>query len=67
MTVEGGLERKHPKWFARGDGGSGAFSMTVAGTYRRFAAECVGMAQRRENASDKAQLLQMATMWLKLA
>jgi len=41
--------------------------MTVAGTYRRFAAECVGMAQRRENASDKAQLLQMATMWLKLA
>jgi len=41
--------------------------MTAASTYRRFAAECVSMAQRRENANDKAQLLQMATMWLKLA
>jgi Holliday junction resolvasome RuvABC endonuclease subunit len=48
-------------------GGLGGVSMTAADTYRRYAAECVSMAQRRKNASDKAQLLQMATMWLKLA
>jgi len=41
--------------------------MTAADTYRRYAAECVSMSQRRENVSDKALLLQMATMWLKLA
>ena len=42
-------------------------SMTAADTYRRYAAECVSMSQRRENVRDKALLLQMATMWLKLA
>ena len=42
-------------------------SMTAADTYRRYAAECVSMSQRRENVSDKALLLQMATMWLHLA
>jgi hypothetical protein len=41
--------------------------MTAADTYRRYAAECVSMSQRRENVSDKALLLQMATMWLQLA
>ena len=41
--------------------------MTAADTYRRYAAECVSMSQRRENVRDKALLLQMATMWLKLA
>ena len=41
--------------------------MTAADTYRRYAAECVSMSQRRENVRDKAPLLQMATMWLKLA
>jgi len=41
-------------------------SMTAT-TYRRYAAECVIMSQRRENGCDKALLLQMATMWLHLA
>jgi hypothetical protein len=41
--------------------------MIVADIYRRYAAECVSMSQRRENVSDKALLLQMATMWLHLA
>jgi hypothetical protein len=41
--------------------------MTAADTYRRYAAECVSMSRWRENARDKALLLQMATMWLKLA
>jgi hypothetical protein len=41
--------------------------MTAADIYRRYAAECVSMSKRRENVSDKMLLLQMATMWLKLA
>jgi hypothetical protein len=41
--------------------------MTAADTYRRYADECVSMSRRRENVSDKALLLQMATMWLRLA
>jgi len=39
----------------------------TANTHRRYAAECVSMSQRRENVSDKALLLQMATTWLHLA
>jgi hypothetical protein len=41
--------------------------MTVVDIYRRHAAECVNLSQRRESVSDKALLLQMATMWLRLA
>jgi len=41
--------------------------MTAADTYRRYAAECVSMSRRRENVRDKVKLLQMATMWPKLA
>jgi hypothetical protein len=41
--------------------------MIGADIYRRYAAECVSMSQRRENVDDKALLLQMATMWLHLA
>jgi hypothetical protein len=41
--------------------------MIVADIYRRYAAECISMSQRREDISDKALLLQMATMWLHLA
>ncbi len=40
-------------------------SMTAADIYRRYAAECVSMSKRRENARDKMLLLQMATMWLR--
>jgi len=46
---------------------TGGHLMAVADIYRRYAAECVSMSQRRENVSDKALLLQMATMWLHLA
>jgi hypothetical protein len=41
--------------------------MSASDIYRQHAAECVSMCQRRENVSDKALLLQMATMWLNLA
>jgi hypothetical protein len=41
--------------------------MIVADIYRGYAAECIEMSRRRENANDKALLLQMATMWLHLA
>ena len=41
--------------------------MIIADSYRRQAAECVNLSQRRESVSDKALLLQMATMWLRLA
>jgi hypothetical protein len=41
--------------------------MVLSNIYRRYAAECVTMSQQRENSSDKALLLQMATAWLHLA
>ena len=50
-----------------GEVGTGGHLMVVADIYRRYAAECVSMSQRRENVDDKALLLQMATMWLNLA
>ncbi len=46
---------------------TGGHLMAVGDIYRQYAAECVSMSQRRENVSDKALLLQMATMWLHLA
>jgi hypothetical protein len=66
MTVEESETGTKPcEWFA-GGGGEVGHSMT-ANTHRRYAAECVSMSQRRENVSDKALLLQMATTWLHLA
>jgi hypothetical protein len=41
--------------------------MTVADTYRRYAAECASLSERLDNPSDKAQFLKMAAMWLRLA
>jgi hypothetical protein len=41
--------------------------MRTADTYRGYAAECLRMSHKRENVRDKALLIQMATMWLKLA
>jgi len=41
--------------------------MTAADAYRRYAADCMAMSQRRENINDKATLVEMATMWLRLA
>jgi hypothetical protein len=41
--------------------------MTVADTYRRYAAECASLSGRLDNPSDKAQFLKMAAMWLRLA
>jgi hypothetical protein len=35
--------------------------------YKRRAAECVRMAERTDNAEDKALLLQMAQTWMRLA
>ncbi len=35
--------------------------------YRRYAAECMALSQRRENINDKATLVEMARMWLRLA
>jgi hypothetical protein len=39
----------------------------TAETYRRRAAECITMSIRREDTREKAMLVQMATMWIKLA
>jgi hypothetical protein len=42
-------------------------SITIVDTYRRYAAECVSISHRRENINEKAQFLEMASMWLRLA
>jgi hypothetical protein len=41
--------------------------MTKADEYRRYAAECLALSQRQEDASDKAKFLTMAEMWLRIA
>jgi putative IMPACT (imprinted ancient) family translation regulator len=41
--------------------------MGLADQYKRRAAECVRMAERTDNAEDKALLLQMAQTWMRLA
>ena len=41
--------------------------MNLADQYKRRAAECVRMAERTDNAEDKAMLLQMAQTWMRLA
>ncbi len=41
--------------------------MNAAGTYRRYAAQCVSMSQQGRNPSDTALFLKMATMWPRLA
>jgi len=46
---------------------SGIGFMALADQYKRRAAECVRMAERSENADDKAMLLQMAQTWMRLA
>jgi hypothetical protein len=45
----------------------GIGSMGLSDQYKRRAAECVRMAERTENADDKALLLQMAQTWMRLA
>jgi hypothetical protein len=41
--------------------------MSRADQYKRRAAECVRMAERTDNAEDKALLMQMAQTWMRLA
>jgi hypothetical protein len=41
--------------------------MITADNYRRYAAECVMLSQRSRNPSDKATLVEMAALWLRLA
>jgi hypothetical protein len=41
--------------------------MASAEAYRRYAAECVRVAQQTDSPSDKALLLGMAEMWIRLA
>jgi hypothetical protein len=41
--------------------------MTRGDDYRRYAAECLALAQRRKNADDKTRLLEMAALWLRMA
>lgn len=42
-------------------------AITAADVYRRYAAECIVMSSRSRNAEDKAVLMGMAEMWLRLA
>ena len=41
--------------------------MTTAEQYRRYAAECLDLADRAANPNDKARLVQMAQAFLELA
>jgi hypothetical protein len=41
--------------------------MARADEYRRYAAECVRVAQQTEKESDRLLLLQMAEVWQRLA
>ena len=41
--------------------------MASADDYRRYAAECVALAQRMSDPAEKAVLLQMAQAWHELA
>jgi putative IMPACT (imprinted ancient) family translation regulator len=41
--------------------------MGLSDQYKQRAAECVRMAERTDNADDKALLLQMAQTWMRLA
>jgi len=41
--------------------------MARAEEYRRYAAECIRVAQQIQNPSDKAMLLDMAQKWRELA
>ena len=42
-------------------------SMTSAAQYRRYAADCVRVAQAIHDPADKAMLLQMAKIWIDMA
>jgi hypothetical protein len=41
--------------------------MATVDEYRRYAAECLALAQQAENPDDKARLLTMAQAWRELA
>ena len=41
--------------------------MTLANDFRRYAAECVALAQQMSDPADKAHMLQMAQAWRELA
>jgi hypothetical protein len=41
--------------------------MSAAETYRQHAADCVRLAQSVSGPEDKALLMEMAAMWLRLA
>jgi len=41
--------------------------MTSADDFRRYAAECVTLAQRMSDTADKTHMLQMAQAWHELA
>jgi hypothetical protein len=41
--------------------------MTAAERYRRYAAECIRVAEHTENSGDRLLLFQMAQTWQRLA
>jgi hypothetical protein len=45
----------------------GSLRMTSANDFRRYAAECVVLAQQMSDPADKAHMLQMAQAWRELA
>jgi hypothetical protein len=45
----------------------GAWDMARADEFRRYAAECVRVAQKTNNPNDKAMMLEMAQKWRELA
>jgi hypothetical protein len=63
------MERRTVEGLSRSPevGGDGGRSMTKADEYRRYAAQCLALSQNHANADDKARLLTMAEMWLRIA
>jgi hypothetical protein len=41
--------------------------MATSEQYRKYAAECVALAQKAVSVEDRARLLEMAQQWLELA
>jgi hypothetical protein len=59
---------KKPRWSIwRKMTSSGTYFMNRAAKYRRYAADCFAVAQQVSSALLKANMLSMATSWLRLA
>jgi hypothetical protein len=61
------LEPTNAFGFLHSEFSGGRSRMTSADEFRRYAAECVTLAQQMSDPADKAHMLQMAQAWRDLA